>query len=179
MSASKLELFLHRPGHRPTVVDAESTETLRALLERLDVKPEGADHPFVFVGECDDAIKASEGAENGAGAHVSADLDLTLDDLDLEKHRHIHCHRCPEVDTTILFSGKALNRKFSPATTVEVATRWCRMNLRLDRAAASEFVLQLSGTTDQPRPSQHLGELVQGRECTLSFELVKEITPQG
>ena len=53
------------------------------------------------------------------------------------------------------------------------------MNLRLDPAAASEFVLQLSGTTDQPRPSQHLGELVEGGECTLSFELVKEMTPQG
>ena len=179
MSASKLELFLHRSGHRPTVVNAESTETLRALLGRLDVKPEGVDHPFVFIGECDDAIKVSEGVENGADAHVPADLDLTLDDLDLEKHRHIHCHRCPEVDTTVHFSGKKLSRKFSPTTTIEVATRWCRMSLRLDPAAASEFVLQLSGTTDQPRPSQHLGELVQGGECTLSFELVKEMTPQG
>ena len=62
MSASKLELFLHRSGYRPTVVNAESTETLRALLGRLDVKPEGVDHPFVFVGERDDAIKVSEGS---------------------------------------------------------------------------------------------------------------------
>ena len=177
MSASKLELFVHRSGHRPAVVNAESTETLRALLGRLDLKPEGVDH--VFVGECDHAIKAPESAENGADAHVPANIDLTLAELDLEKHRHIHCHACPEVDTTILFSGKVLNRKFSPATTIEVATRWARMNLRLDPAAASEFVLQLSGTTDQPRPSQHIGELVQGGGCTLSFELVKEMTPQG
>lgn len=179
MSASKFELFVHRSGQRPTVVNAESTETLRALLRRLDVKTEGVDRPFVFVGECDDAIKVSEGAENSADAQVPADLDLTLDELYLEKHRHIHCHACPEVDTTILFSDKVLNRKFSPAATIEVATRWARMNLRLDAAAASEFVLQLSGTTDQPRPSQHLGELTPGGECTLSFELVKEVTPQG
>ena len=117
--------------------------------------------------------------ENGADTHVPADLDRTVDDLDLDKHRHIHCHCCPEVETTVHFSGKELNRKFSPATTIEVATRWSRMNLRLDAAAASEFVLQLSGTMEQPRPSQHLGELVQGGECTLSFELVKEMTPQG
>ena len=179
MSASNLELFVHQSGHRPAVVNAESTETLRGLLRRLDVKPEGVDRPFVFVGECADAIKVSEGAENGADAHVPADLDLTLDELDLERHRHIHCHACADVDTTILFSGKVLNRKFSPATTIEVATQWARMNLRLDPAAASEFVLRLSGTTDQPRPSQHLGELVPGDECTLSFELVKEMTPQG
>ena len=53
------------------------------------------------------------------------------------------------------------------------------MNLRLDAAAASEFVLRLSGTQDQLRPSRRLGELVQGGECKLSFELVKEMTPQG
>ena len=120
-----------------------------------------------------------EGVENGADAHVPANLDCTLDDLDLEKHRHIHCHCCPEVDTTVNFTGKELNHKFSPAATIEVATRWSIMNLRLDPEAALDFVLQLSGTTDQPRPSQHLGELVNDGECDLSFELVKEMTPQG
>ena len=174
-----IEIFLHLPGKRPSVVNGESTETLRTLLQRVDEKTEDLDYPYVFVGECDDAIKVSDDVGNAADAHVPADLDLTLVDLALEEHRHIHCHYCPEVDTTVYFSGKELNRKFSPATTIEVATLWCRMNLRLDPAAASEFVLQLSGTTDQPRPSQHLGELVQEDECSLSFELVKEMTPQG
>ena len=179
MPANELEVFVHLPGKRPQVVTTEPEVTLRALLSEHGVEIDGAGGILVFVGECDDALKAPEGVENGADAHVPADVDRTLDDLDLEKRRHIHCHRCPEVDTTVLFSDKVLNRKFSPATTIEVATRWSRMNLRLDPAAASEFVLRLSGTTDQPRPSQHLGELVQGDECSLSFELVKEMTPQG
>ena len=179
MSASELEIFLHLPGKRPQVVTSEPDATLCALLSGLDIGNDGERDILVFVGECDDALEAPDGGGNGADAHAPADLDRTLDDLDLEKHRHIHCHCCPEVDATVHFSRKELNRKFSPATTIEVATRWSRMNLRLDAAATSEFVLQLSGTTEQPRPSQHLGELVQGGECTLSFELVKEVTPQG
>ena len=179
MPANELEIFLHLPGKRPQVVTTETGVTLRALLSRLEVENNGDGDILVFVGECDDALKAPEGGENGADTHVPADLDRTLDDLNLEKHRHIHCHCCPEIVTIVHFSGKELNRKFSPATTIEVATQWSRMNLRLDAAAASEFILQLTGTTDQPRPSQHLGELVQGGECTLSFELVKEMTPQG
>jgi len=173
MPANKLEIFLHLPNKRPTVVPAEPTETLRTLLSRLDVGNDGTQDILVFVGECDHALT------EGEDSHKPADLDLTLADLELDKHHHLHCSRCPEIDTFIHFSEKELNRKFSPATTVEAATRWARENLRLDAAAASEFILQLTGTQEKPRSSQHLGELVQGGECKLSFELVKEMTPQG
>ena len=173
MSTNDLEVFVHLPGTRPTVVSAEPTETLRDLLSRLEVENDGAHDILVFVGECDHALT------EGEDSHQPADLDLTLADLDLDKNHHIHCSCCLEIDTNVHFAGKELNRKFSPATTVEVATRWARMNLRLDAAAAAEFVLRLSGTQEQPRPSQHLGELVKGGECKLSFELVKEMTPQG
>ena len=173
MTATELEVFLHLPGKRPTAVSAEPTETLRALLSRLDVGNDAGHDILVFVGECDPALT------EGEDSHKPADLGLTLADLEVDKHHHLHCSRCPEIDTFIHFSGKALNRKFSPATTVQAATQWARDNLRLDGAAASEFVLQLSSAQDKPRSSQHLGELVQGGECKLSFELVKEMTPQG
>lgn len=179
MSENKLEVFLHLSGKRPQAVTADREATLRTLLSQHGVQMHGTGDILVFVGECNDAIKAPDGDGNGADAHLPADLDRTLDELDVDKHRHIHCHFCPEIVTTVNFAGKVLNRKFSPAATVEVATQWSRMNLRLDAASASEFVLQLSGTTEQPRPGQHLGELVQDGECTLSFELVKEMTPQG
>lgn len=173
MSGKELEVFVHLPGERPTVVPADPSETLRTLLSRLEVGNDGADDILVFVGECDHALT------EGEDSHQPADLDLTLADLELDKLHHLHCSHCPEIDTLIHFSGKELNRKFSPATTVEVATRWARMNLRLDGAAGSEFVLRLSDAAEQLRPSEHLGELVQGGECKLSFELVKEMTPQG
>ena len=42
----------------------------------------------------------------------------------------------------------------------------------------AEYVLRLCGTNDQPRPDKHLGELV-GSTCSLCFDFVKEVTPQG
>ena len=173
MSGKELEVFVHHPGKRPTVVHADPTETVRTLLSRLEVRLDGAHDILVFVGECDHALT------EGEDSHQPADLDLTLAELELDKHHHLHCSRCHEIATLIHFSEKELHRKFSPATTVEVATQWARTNLRLDAAAAAEFVLRLSDTKEQPRPSQHLGELLPGGECKLSFELVKEMTPQG
>ena len=76
------------------------------------------------------------------------------------------------------FGGRTKSRKFSPATTISVVTRWARKKLKLDEAAAAEYVLRLCGTNDQPRPDRHLGELVD-RTCSLCFDLVKEVTPQG
>ena len=173
MISTELEFFLHLPGRRPTVVSAEPTETLRTLLSRIGVGNDDAHDILVFVGECDHELTESE------DSHKPADLDLTLADLELDKLQHVHCSRCPQVDTFIHFSGKELHGKFSPGTTVEAATKWARDNLHLDGASASEFVLQLAGAQDRPRPSQHLGELVQDGKCELSFGLVKEMTPQG
>ena len=177
MSANELEIFLRLPGKGPQAIFGGPNETLGTLLSRFDI--ESHSDVFVFVGECEDALHAPESVENGADAHTPADFNRTLDELEMEKHRHIHCHNCPEINTTMHFSGKTLNRKFSPAATIEVATKWACMNLRLDQAAASEFVLRISGSENQPRQSQHLGELVKGGECAVSFELVKELTPQG
>ena len=54
-----------------------------------------------------------------------------------------------------------------------------RRKFHLDPAAAAEFVLQICGKTDQPRSDKHLGELVKPGTCSLCFEIVKEVTPQG
>ena len=49
----------------------------------------------------------------------------------------------------------------------------------IDAAAAAEYVLQVTGSTEQPRADKHLGELVEKTKCAISFDLVKELTPQG
>jgi hypothetical protein len=40
-------------------------------------------------------------------------------------------------------------------------------------------VLQFCGTTTQPRSDEHLGKLVDAPVCSLCFNLVKEVSPQG
>ncbi|MFZ3327502.1 MAG: hypothetical protein WA231_17175 [Methylocella sp.] len=78
------------------------------------------------------------------------------------------------------FGGKTKRHKFSPATTIAVVTEWARKKFpNLDAAAAAEYVLQICGTTAQPRSDEHLGELVAAATCSICFDLVKEVTPQG
>jgi hypothetical protein len=61
-----------------------------------------------------------------------------------------------------------------------VVTAWARKKLPdIDVAAAAEFVLQICGTQTQPRSTDHLGELVPAATCSICFDLVKEVTPQG
>ena len=63
--------------------------------------------------------------------------------------------------------------------TIAVVTAWARKKFKLDPVSASEFRLQICGTTDKPRDDVHLGELVEAPKCAICFDLVKEVTPQG
>jgi hypothetical protein len=77
------------------------------------------------------------------------------------------------------FGAKTKRHMFSPAATVGVATEWARRKFHLDAAVAGEYVLRICGTVTEPRPQEHLGDVVQGVACALCFDLVKEVTPKG
>ena len=178
MKDNQLELFVHGGG-KPKVIVAASGETLRDVLTRHGIIKEGQKDGFVFIGECEEALKEPDEVEDGADQQAPVDLGLTLELLDLKRHRHVHCHECRHVAVEVNFGGKTKRRKFSPAATVEVVTVWARRKFHLDAAAAADYVLQLCGTAEQPRSDKHLGELVKGSKCAICFDLVKEVTPQG
>ena len=175
----KIEFFVHLQGAKPKVVAADDGEVLRDALARAGILQDGNKDLLVFVGESEEALKEADDIEDGADEHAPVDAGLTLRDLDLRRRRHVHCHRCRHVAVEVNFVGKTKRHKFSPATTIEVVTVWARRKFRLDAAAAAEYVLQLCGTPEQPRPNMHLGELVDGSRCAACFDLVKEMTPQG
>jgi hypothetical protein len=179
MANQEMELFVHAQGAKPRVIVAESGEVLRDVLVRFEIIKEGQDDILVFAGECDEALAEADDIEGGADQHAPVDVNLTLEKLELKRHRHIHCHRCRHVTVDVNFSGKTKHRKFSPAATIGIVTQWARKKFHLDSAAASEYVLQICGGTDQPRPDKHLGELVEAPKCSICFDLVKEVTPQG
>lgn len=170
---------MHVHGAKPRVVKAAPGDTLSEVLTRLGIMKSGQDDILVFVGECDEALSESEHVEDGADAHAPVDVRLTLEVLELHRHRHVHCHTCRHVAVEVNFGGTSRRRKFSPNTTVGVVTQWARRKFRLDAAAAADYVLQLCHGGEQPRPDKHLGELVAGTTCSVCFDLVKEITPQG
>ena len=179
MAGEELELFIHSQGGKPKVAVARPHEILRDVLVRMDVIKEGQDDLLVFVGEWEEALTEPEEIEEGEDRHEPIDVSLTIEVLELHRHRHVHVHKCKRVAAEVNFNGRTKRHRFSPAATVDVVTRWARRKFKLEGAAGAEYVLQICNTTKQPRPSEHLGELVTPSTCAICFDLVKEVTPQG
>jgi hypothetical protein len=177
--ADEIDLYFHGEGAKPRVIRGAPHETLREVLLRWEVIDQVGDETYIFIGECEEALDEPLEVEDGADTHAPVDIDLTLEVLELHRHRHVHHHRCRHVKVEVNFGGEAIHHRFSPATTIEVVTRWARRKFKLEGAAGDEYVLQICGTKTQPRSDEHLSQLVKFPDCDLCFNLVKEITPQG
>jgi hypothetical protein len=179
MTNETVELFIHSQGAKPKVAVAGPHEVLRDVLVRAEVITDGQKELLVFVSEWEEALTEPDEVENGEDTHVPVDLSVTIEALELNRHRHVHVHKCRRVAVEAHFNGATKRHRFSPATTIAVVTQWARKKFKLDPAAGAEYVLNICDTTKQPRPSEHLGELVETPVCAICFKLVKEITPQG
>lgn len=179
MENVEIEQFLHGQGIKPLVVTATGGDKLRDVLIRSGLIRDDKDGIFVFVGECEEALKEPAEIEDGIDEHAPVDINLTIEVLEIHRHHHVHCHPCRHVAVEVNFGGASKRHRFSPATTIATVTAWARRKFKLDDAAAAEFVLEICGTTTQPRSDEHLGEVVPDETCSVCFNLVKEITPQG
>jgi hypothetical protein len=157
---------------------ASAEESLREVLVRSGLEAKIVDH-HVFVGECEEALSETVEVEEGVDTHATVDINLKLAVLELEWHRHVNIHCCRHIVIDVNFGGETKRHKFSPNTTVGIATEWARKKFQLDPALACEFVLQQCGSTVQPRSDEHLGDVVKGESCSACFDLVKEMTPKG
>ncbi len=174
-----VEIFLHSQGTKPLIVNASLNDSLRGVLIKAETIRDGQDTVFVFVGECEEALREPIEAEDGADQQAPVDIELALAVLEIHRHHHVHVHHCRHVAVGVNFGGKTKRHRFSPNTTVGIATDWARHKFHLDPAVAGEYVLQVCGSPVQPRSDEHLGDLVQGGTCSLCFDLVKELTPKG
>lgn len=133
----------------------------------------------MFVGECVEALEEVDNIEDGVDEHVTVDISLSLAVLEIERQRHVHAHTCRHIAVGVNFGGRTKRHRFSPNTTVGVATEWARRKFHLDPAVAGEYVLRICNSITEPRSTKHLGDLVDGKTCSLCFDLVKELTPKG
>ena len=177
MANQEKEFFVHTQGTKPQVIHAALDEPLCDVLVRVGVIQEGQDDLRIFVSESEAALHESDDVKDGLDEQSPVDANLPIEKLGLQV-RHIHCYGCPHVVVDVNFGAQTEQWKFSPATTVSVVTRLARRKLRLDDAAAADYMLRDCGTNDQPRSDTYLGELVSAT-CSLCFNLVKEVTPQG
>ncbi len=176
MQDNKIELFVHASGRKPQVVLAGAEETLRDALRRIDLHlPEGPGH-HILVGE---VLTEVIDIEEGPHEHTTVDIDLKLAVLNLHKHRHIHVHKCKRISVLVNFSADTEEHKFPPNATIGTVTDWARKKFHIDPAVAGEYVLQIHGSTTQPRSTEHVGDVVHDDTCSICFDLVKEVTPKG
>lgn len=179
MESHEIEHFVHAPGGKPKAATAAAGNTLRDVLIRLEVIREDSEGIHIFVGECEEALTEADEIDGGVDEHAPVDITLTLAVLDIERHRHVHAHHCRHIAVEVNFLKATKRHRFSPNTTVAVATQWARRKLHIDPPAAGEYVLRFCNSTVEPRSTEHLGDLVKGETCSLCFDLVKEITPKG
>lgn len=175
MAEEGFDIFVHAQGEKPKVVVAKDGDILRDILIHAGVLRDDDKDVLVFVGEDEDQDGADDGDDD---QQDPADPRATVKALDLLRRRHVHCSRCRRIVVEVHFLKDTKTRKFAPSATAGRVTKWARCHFTIDKAAADEYVLQICGTQDQPRPDVHLGELVK-KECALCFNLVKEVTPQG
>jgi len=172
------DIFVHAHGRDPVVASVEDTDMLADVLERLGLgDKEFADAP-VFVGESEDVLGDLD-SDDGEDMVEAVDKKKSVGDLGLGNLRHVHVARCERVKVEVHYGAKTKRRKVAPSTTVKTLTVWARKAFKLDPASAAEYVLQISGTTTQPRGDTHVGELTTAPVCAVSFDLIKEVTPQG
>jgi hypothetical protein len=166
-----VEIFLHGKG-APQVVLALDSLTLREFLVLEDALPRAEE--FVFVGQALD-----ECALDGDDGHAPASLDFTLVELGILVRGHVHTRTVHRVHVEVFFNGAEQKHRFSPAATVERVTKWAKREFALDPHASADLVLALKPAGTQPRPDEHLGELLPPGTHVLQFDLVREVTPQG
>lgn len=129
------------------------------------------------------AAKAAIVAKHGLAADSSIFLEDDDDDPVDEGARiaphaakhggvKVHVHRCKQVDVSVTYNGRTVERRFRPAATLARVKRWAADEFKLGRDEVGEHVLQLSGTTERPPANTHVGALAKCPDCRVGLDLV-------
>lgn len=97
----------------------------------------------------------------------------------LERGRVFHVGRCKQVQVTVRYAGRMVERRFPPVTRIGRVLRWATKELGISVADSNELVLQVAGSTSQPTKDQHVGSFVEGDTCGAVFDLVRTYTVNG
>lgn len=97
----------------------------------------------------------------------------------LQHGRVFHVGHCLLVDVKVRYAGRIVDRRFVPATRMGRIKRWAVRQLGINPADANELVLQVAGMSIQPSRDQHVGNFIEGRTCSATFDLVRSYTVNG
>jgi len=98
------------------------------------------------------------------------------------RHRsRVHVNRCKKVNATVTFNGVEKSESFPPSTTMKRVKQWAvgPKGFNMSEVDAAEHVLQLTGSAERPDEDVHIGTLVRGSHCSVTFDLVPKIRVEG
>jgi len=163
----KIEVFLQGPGIPPlALVKVLASGNVRDLIEAAKEKGlhlEDGQIPQVWVEDTDDPLP----------------LDLPLEAAGVQSRSRVQVHTCPHIRVTVNFQSDAKEHPFSPATTIRTIKQWADKTYKLSERDASEYQLQLCGSTDRPTGETQIGTLVQLGQCQICFDLVSTGRVEG
>jgi hypothetical protein len=165
LTVEQLTVFYQAEGLTSIEVIEIERETSIADLRELLVKKHGWPAEIVvFAEDLDDEL----------------DPTVLVCEFESSAGTKLHAHRCRKVDVSVSYNGVALPYTYAPsATIVRIKHHAAIDGFHLTEEAAAEHVLQVKGTTTQPKPSTHVGALVRHPDCCIIFDLVPKHRVQG
>jgi hypothetical protein len=161
----KVGVFYQREGSGDIEhLEIDSALSVAQLKEMIDAKHSGDATALIFVEDADDPL------EN----------EVTIGSIADARGVKVHIHGCRRVAVNVHFAGRTLERAFGPGATVARVKKWAaEQELKMSPEEAGEHVLQLTGSTNRPRPNTHIGTLARCPTCTVSFDLVPDQRVNG
>jgi hypothetical protein len=164
---NKVEVFLQGLGiSRPTLIKVSAQSNVRDLIDAAEekgLKIEHGQNPQVWLEDQDEPLP----------------FDFSIKAAGIQHRSRIHIHTCPRVHVTVNFQSRSEQHPFSPSTTIRTIKRWADKKFNLSDVDASEYVLQLFGSTDRPSDDIQVGSLVQPGQCQVCFDLVSKERVEG
>ncbi len=162
-----LEVFLQGPGiTRLALVNVPETANVQALIDvakEKGLQMEDGQALQVWVEDREDPLP----------------LDLSLAAAGVQSRGRVQIHTCPRIHVTINFQSRSEQHPFSPAATIRTIKQWADKKYDLSDVDASEYALQLCGSTDRPSDDIQVGSLAQPGQCQVCFDLVAKERVEG
>lgn len=163
----KIEVFLQGPGiARLALVKVPANGKVQDLIEVAKdkgLKLEDGQTPQVWV-------------EN---TEVPLNLSMPFEDAVIQSHSRVQIHTCPRIHVTVNFQNRPEQHPFSPAATIRTVKQWADKKFGLGEIDATEYALQLCGSTERPYDDIQVGSLVQPGQCAVCFDLVPKQRVEG
>jgi hypothetical protein len=162
---SQTIVFVQVQG-RPGILEFDLSEsaTFGELLDKLGGAGISVDaETFIFIDE--------------AGAPAHGQRHETVPDL--KRGSRIHVSRCRNVNATVHFVEKTIEREFAPGVRLRAVKAWAVHEFKIDHKDAAEHVLQICNSTKRPASDTPLQELTNVQACEVCFDLVPEKRVEG